>query len=117
MGLRTWKTTIYFRNMSENITKIGYRVKLINLPDYAQAVVHVRDELYLEMKIYGYNSLDEPVQFVAPFAFSSEQARNETFENVEKLTDFAKSVFYTQMIQIDPALNLENFKFKPIKTT
>ena len=85
------------------------RVKLLDLPDYAQAVWHVRDEVYLELKLYGYNSKNEPVQFVAPFSFESEEQRNETFRNNAKLTDFAKAVFKTQMSQIDPDLDLKNF--------
>lgn len=85
------------------------RVKLLDLPDYAQAVWHVRDEVYLELKLYGYNSINEPVQFVAPFAFDSEEKRNETFRNDAKLMDFAKAVFKTQMSQIDPYLDLKNF--------
>jgi hypothetical protein len=100
-----------------SINNVGYRVKLLNLPDYAQAVVHVRDELYIEMKLYLYNSVDEHIQFVAPFAFDTREARDQTFANDERLTEFAKSVIYAQMVSIDPSLNLDNFKFKPLKTT
>ena len=85
------------------------RVRLLDLPDYAQAVWHVRDELYLELKLYGFNSKNEPVQFVAPFAFENQYQRNETFKNDAKLADFAKAVFKTQMATIDPDLDLKNF--------
>jgi hypothetical protein len=88
----------------------GYRVKLINLADYAQAVWHVRDETYLELKLYGFNSQNEPVQFVAPFAFENEGKRNEVFQDDAKLIDFANAVFVTQMATIDPDLNTEKFK-------
>jgi hypothetical protein len=90
--------------------KRSYRVKLIDLADDAQAIWHVRDDKYLELKIFGFNSKDEPVQFVAPFSFESEEKRNETYENTEKLTDFANAVFVTQMANIDPELNTDNFK-------
>jgi hypothetical protein len=86
------------------------RVKLIDLPDEAQAVAHIRDEKYMQMTIYGYDSKEQPVQFVAPFAFNSEASRDEAFNNEEKLRDFANAVFITQMANIDPELNTENFK-------
>lgn len=92
--------------------KRSYRVKLIDLADDAQAIWHVRDDKYLELKIFGFNSKDEPVQFVAPFTFESEEKRDETYNNTEKLTDFAKAVFVTQMANIDPELNTDNFKTK-----
>jgi len=85
------------------------RVRLLDLPDYAQAVWHVRDEVYLELKLYGFNSKNEPVQFVAPFAFENEAKRNGVFKNDAKLIDFAKAVFKTQMTTIDPDLDLKNF--------
>ena len=88
----------------------SYRVKLLNLADYAQAVWHVRDEKYLELKLYGFDSKGEAVQFVAPFAFETEEKRNEVFADDVKLTDFANAVFVTQMAQIDPELNTNNFK-------
>lgn len=88
----------------------SYRVKLLNLADYAQAVWHVRDEKYLELKLYGFDSKGEAVQFVAPFAFESEEKRNEIFQDDVKLTDFANAVFVTQMATIDPELNINNFK-------
>lgn len=86
------------------------RVRLLDLPNYAQAVWHVRDEKYLELKLYGFDSKGEAVQFVAPFAFESEEKRNEVFQDDVKLTDFANAVFVTQMAQIDPELNTNNFK-------
>ena len=85
------------------------RVRLMNLPDYAQAVWHVRDEVYLELKLYGFNSKNEPVQFVAPFVFENEDKRNLTFKNDAKLIDFAKAVFITQMSNIDPECDTKNF--------
>ena len=88
----------------------SYRVKLLNLADYAQAVWHVRDEKYLELKLYGFDSKGEAVQFVAPFAFETEEKRNEVFQDDVKLTDFANAVFVTQMATIDPDLNTNNFK-------
>lgn len=88
----------------------NYRVKLLNLADFAQAVWHVRDEKYLELKLYGFDSKSEAVQFVAPFAFETEEKRNEVFADDVELTDFAKAVFVTQMAQIDPELNTDNFK-------
>lgn len=88
----------------------SYRVKLLNLADYAQAVWHVRDEKYLELKLYGFDSKGEAVQFVAPFAFETEEKRNEVFADDVKLTDFANAVFITQMATIDPDLNTNNFK-------
>lgn len=88
----------------------NYRVKLLNLADYAQAQWHVREDKYLELKLYGFDSKDEAVQFVAPFAFESEEKRNEIFQDDVKLTDFANAVFVTQMAQIDPELNTNNFK-------
>ena len=88
----------------------SYRVKLLNLADYAQAVWHVRDEKYLELKLYGFDSRGEAVQFVAPFAFESEDKRNEVFQDDVKLIDFANAVFVTQMATIDPDLNTNNFK-------
>lgn len=90
--------------------KRSYRVKLINLVDFAQAIWHVRDELYLELKIYLFNSEFEPVQLVAPFTFESKGKRDETFQNEEKLTDFANGVIVAQMAGIDPNLNTDNFK-------
>ena len=86
------------------------RVRLLDLPDYAQAVWHVRDEKYLELKLYGFDSKGEAVQFVAPFAFETEEKRNEVFADDVKLTDFANAVFVTQMATIDPDLNTNNFK-------
>lgn len=86
------------------------RVKLINLPDEAQAVAHIRDDKYMQLTIYGYDSKEQPVQFVAPFAFDSEESRDEAFNNEQKLKDFANAVFITQMANIDPELNTENFK-------
>jgi hypothetical protein len=86
------------------------RVKLLNLADFAQAVWHKRGENYLELKLYGFDSQDKEVQFVAPFTFDSEEARDETFSNDEKLTDFANAVFVTQMLNIDPELDTQNFK-------
>lgn len=87
-----------------------YRVKLLNLEDYAQAVWCIRDEKYLELKLYGFDSKNEAVQFVAPFAFESEEKRNEVFKDDVKLTDFANAVFVTQMATIDPDLNTDKFK-------
>lgn len=87
------------------------RVKLINLPDSAQAVVHVRDETHMEMTIYGYNSDKQPVQLIAPFSFESKKSRDDVFYRQDgKLKEFAKSVFLAQMAVIDPKLNLDNFK-------
>jgi len=88
----------------------SYRVKLLNLADFAQAVWHVRDKTYLELKLYGFDSKNEPVQFVAPFAFESEEKRNEVFEDDVKLIDFANAVFSTQMATINPELNTDKFK-------
>jgi len=90
--------------------KNSYRVKLLNLVDFAQAVWHIRDEKYLELKLYGFDSKNEPVQFVAPFAFESEEQRNEVFADDVKLIDFANAVFSTQMATIDPELNTDKFK-------
>lgn len=97
-------------NLKRPKAKNSYRVKLLNLADYAQAVWHVRDEKYLELKLYGFDSKGEAVQFVAPFAFETEEKRNEVFADDVKLIDFANAVFVTQMAQIDPELNTNNFK-------
>jgi len=86
------------------------RVKLINLPDSAQAVVHTRDDSHLEMCVYGYDSEAKPVQLVAPFSFESRGTRDEVFANDDRLADFAKAVFSIQMAKIDPELNTNNFK-------
>lgn len=88
----------------------SYRVKLLNLADYVQAQWHVRDEKYLEIKLYGFDSKGGEVQLVAPFTFESEEKRNEVFNDDVKLTDFANAVFVTQMATIDPQLNTNNFK-------
>lgn len=88
----------------------SYRVKLLDLPDFAQAVWHVRDDKYLELKLFGFNSDGDEVQLVAPFAFESEQIRDEVYQDTEKLTNFAKAVFVTQMANIDPQLDTINFK-------
>ena len=90
--------------------KLPLRVKLLKLPDSAQAVVHVRDTGHLEMTVYGYDSKSKPVQFVAPFLFESEKSRDEAFRNDNKLAEFAKAIFASQMIVIDPELNIDNFK-------
>jgi len=86
------------------------RVKLINLPDSAQAVVHTRDDNHLEMCAYGYDSREKPVQLVAPFSFESRGTRDEVFANDDRLAEFAKAVFSIQMAKIDPELNTNNFK-------
>lgn len=88
----------------------NYRVKLLDLPDFAQAVWHVRDEKLLELKVYGFNSLHEAVELIAPFAFESETKRDEAYFNTEKLEQLSKWVFVTQMALIDPELNTINFK-------
>jgi len=86
------------------------RVKLIDLPDSAQAVVHIRDTTHLEMTVYGYTSKGESGQLIAPFSFESEESRDAAFANDLKLADFAKAIFMTQMAVIDPELNTDNFK-------
>ena len=86
------------------------RVKLLDLPDSAQAVAHTRDEEYLQINVYGYDSENKPVQFVAPFAFSGSEARDKAFADDVKLADFAKAVFVTQMANIDPNLDTKNFQ-------
>lgn len=85
------------------------RVKLLNLPDQAQAVVHLDSENFMQMTVYGYDSKNEPVQLVTPFTFQSDEQRDLLFANEEKLTDFAKGIFLTQMAVIDPELNTDKF--------
>lgn len=87
-----------------------YRVKLLDLPMGLQAVWHKRDEQYMQLSLYGYDSKNKPVQFVAPFTFDTEISRDEMFNDSIKLQEFSRSVFITQMAKIDPELNTEKLK-------
>jgi hypothetical protein len=104
------KTPEYLGPCKDGKSNLPRRVKLLELPDSAQAIVHVRDDAHLEITVYGYSSNYLEVQFVAPFAFESKKSRDEAFANDDKLADFAKAIFITQMVGIDPNLNTDNFK-------
>lgn len=86
------------------------RVKILALPDQAQAVVYLDGENLLQITVYGYASDNKPVILEAPFKFESAQSRDLVFNDMAKINNFACAVFVAQMVKIDPKLNTDNFK-------
>lgn len=105
MEITTDEDKVYFVLPPEK----SFRAKLIELPDYAQALVYKKDTTDLTMTIFSHDSNNRPIELIAPFAFESEESRNLVFEQNERLRDFACSVIVAQMPGIDPAFNIENF--------